>query len=184
MPVATSMTRRYAAELHKRARRPSLTRRVWVQGEHPLNREWTADSWHMASWQKGLNSGKNGGFKYVAVYLDVFSRYAWTVPLKTLTAAEQLQAFQKVRKEAGATPAILARMQPLVPARHVPRITGPLVIERMLAPHPHAARERGPAGALVELGGVPAGRRGRNRHVLLLLGIPHALGRRHHFVFK
>ena len=107
MPVATSTTRRYAAELHKRARRPALTRRVWVQGEHALNHEWTCDSWHMTSWQKGINAGKNGGFKYVAVYLDVFSRYAWTVPLKTLTAAEQLQAFQKVRKEARATPAIL-----------------------------------------------------------------------------
>ena len=107
MPLATSMTRRYAAELHKRARRPSLTRRVWMRGKHALNHEWTCDSWNMASWDKGLHAGQNGGYKFVAVYLDVFSRFAWTVPLKTLTAAEQLQAFQKIRAEAGATPAIL-----------------------------------------------------------------------------
>ena len=107
VPVATSTTRRYAQELHKRARRPSLTRRVWVRGKHSLNHEWSSDSWHMTSWQTGLHAGKNAGFRYVAVYLDVFSRFAWTVPLKSLSAAEQLAAFQKVRDKAGATPAIL-----------------------------------------------------------------------------
>ena len=35
----------------------------------------------------------NGGYKYLLTCIDIFSKYAWVVPLKTKTGSELLQRF-------------------------------------------------------------------------------------------
>ena len=42
----------------------------------------------------GLRS--NSGYRYLLTVIDVFSKYAWIVPLKTKTGKEVAMAFQKL----------------------------------------------------------------------------------------
>ena len=54
---------------------------------------WMADSVYMDKWYK-----YNNGFKYFVLIIDVFTRWAWAVPLKTLTSEEVTKAFLKILK--------------------------------------------------------------------------------------
>ena len=38
----------------------------------------------------------NGGYKFILVLIDVFTRFVWTFPLKTLTAREMLKTFKRI----------------------------------------------------------------------------------------
>lgn len=46
----------------------------------------------------------NDGFKYLLCIIDVFSRFAFVIPLKTKTGTEVMHAFQKLFSETGRTP--------------------------------------------------------------------------------
>jgi len=63
-----------AVELHKPIRRKFKTRRVIVNG---INDIWSADLVFMDKLSKW-----NKGFKYILTVIDVFSKFAWAIPLK------------------------------------------------------------------------------------------------------
>ena len=41
-------------------------------------------------------SSFNKGFKYILAVIDVFSKYAWAVPIKDKSAASVTKAFEKI----------------------------------------------------------------------------------------
>ena len=52
-------------------------------------------------WSADLNDMQafpsvNKGFKYILTVIDVFSKYAWAVPLKNTSAAAVTKAFEKI----------------------------------------------------------------------------------------
>lgn len=72
--------------LHKTARGRYKRSRVIVSG---INVQFQAD---LADVQN--LSRYNKGYKYLLTCIDVFSKYAWTVPLKTKRGQELVKAFQ------------------------------------------------------------------------------------------
>ena len=74
--------------LHKPARRRYKRSRVIVSG---INVQFQAD---LADVQN--LSRYNKGYKYLLTCIDVFSKYAWTVPLKTKRGQELVKAFQTI----------------------------------------------------------------------------------------
>jgi hypothetical protein len=86
-------------ELHKPVKKNFPRRRVYVPH---VDHTWSADLVDM----KGL-SRKNKGFKWILNIIDVWSRYAWSIPLKTKTATEVTQAFRDTFKLAGRIPKYL-----------------------------------------------------------------------------
>jgi hypothetical protein len=53
----------------------------------------------MKEWQK-----QNKGYKFMLNVIDVFSKYAWSIPMKDKTGKTTLEAFQKIAKESGRIP--------------------------------------------------------------------------------
>ena len=51
---------------------------------------WSADLVDMQAF-----SSFNKGFKYILTVIDVFSKYAWAVPIKDKSAASVTKAFEK-----------------------------------------------------------------------------------------
>jgi hypothetical protein len=86
-------------ELHKPVKKNFRRRKVYVPH---LDHTHSADLVDM----KGL-SRQNKGFKYILNIIDIWSRYAWSVPLKTKTGVEVAQAFATVFKESGRIPQFL-----------------------------------------------------------------------------
>ena len=74
--------------LHKPARRRYKRSLVIVSG---INVQFQAD---LADVQN--LSRYNKGYKYLLTCIDVFSKYAWTVPLKTKRGQELVKAFQTI----------------------------------------------------------------------------------------
>ena len=52
---------------------------------------WSADLIDMQDF-----SSFNKGFKYILTVIDVFSKYAWAVPIKDKSAASVTKAFEKI----------------------------------------------------------------------------------------
>ena len=59
-----------------------------------IDHQWAADLADM----KNL-SRYNKGVKYLLTVVDVLSKYAWVVPMKNKTGAEQKRAFESILKE-------------------------------------------------------------------------------------
>ena len=59
-----------------------------------IHHQWTADLADM----KNL-SRYNKGIKYLLTVVDVLSKYAWVVPMKDKTGAEQKRAFESILKK-------------------------------------------------------------------------------------
>src|SRR6201995_1012763 len=53
----------------------------------------------MREWEK-----QNKGYKYMLNVIDVFSKYAWSIPMKNKTGVTTLEAFRKIAKESGRIP--------------------------------------------------------------------------------
>ena len=81
--------------LHKPARRPYRRNRVIVGGIDEL---WQMDLADMQS-----IADNNGGYRYLLVCIDVFSKYVWVIPLKNKTGPALVTAF-KVILESGRKP--------------------------------------------------------------------------------
>jgi transposase InsO family protein len=77
--------------LHKLIIRKFKRRKVVV---HEIDEIWSADLVDMRHFAK-----HNKGFNYLLTVIDIFSKFAWAVPLKTKTGKEQIQSFQKLMKE-------------------------------------------------------------------------------------
>ena len=74
--------------LHKPIRHNFRRRRVIVGG---IDHQWQADLVDM-----GRLSKDNQGVKYLLTCIDVFSKYAWIVPLKNKTGQSLVDAFHTI----------------------------------------------------------------------------------------
>ena len=84
-------TDKLADELHKPIRRKFIQRRVISNGIDDI---WSADLVEMQPYSK-----ENDGFRYLLNVIDIFSKYAWSKPLKNKTGNEVSNAFDKILKE-------------------------------------------------------------------------------------
>ena len=57
-------------------------------------------AWGKSRW----SSGENKGFNYLLNVIDVFSKYAWSIPIKDKTGKSITDAFQKIVKTSGRRP--------------------------------------------------------------------------------
>lgn len=87
----SNIKRKLVDELHKPARRKFKRRHVLVKGLYDLHQ---ADLVEMIPYSK-----MNSGFKYILTVINVFSKYAWAIPLKNKTRKEVVNAMQRVLKE-------------------------------------------------------------------------------------
>ena len=60
---------------------------------------WGADLVDMREWEK-----QNKGFKYMLNVIDIFSKYAWSIPMKNKTGETTLEAFKKIGGDSGRMP--------------------------------------------------------------------------------
>ena len=79
--------------LHKPMKRPSERSRVKV---HSIDEQWQADLVDIQAQSK-----YNSGYNYLLTVIDLFSKYAWVVPLKDKTGLSLIKAFKTIfqRKE-------------------------------------------------------------------------------------
>ena len=76
----------YAYTLHKPIRRHFKRNRVIVGG---IDQQWQMDLADMQSMQKFKD-----GYRYLLVCIDVFSKYAWVIPLKNKKGPSLVEAFK------------------------------------------------------------------------------------------
>ena len=79
-----------AEELHKPIRHKFKRRRVMVFNIDDI---WSADLKDMQSISK-----QNKGFKYILTIIDIFSKYAYAIPLKSKSSSNIIEAFEKLFK--------------------------------------------------------------------------------------
>jgi len=80
-----------AYTLHKPARKRFPRRAVYSKGIADLIQADIADLSHIARY--------NDGYKYLLTAIDVFSKRAWALPLKSKTGREVAAAFEKILQE-------------------------------------------------------------------------------------
>ena len=88
--------RRVVAELHAPARKNFLRRRVIVRGYDDL---WQADVVEMRPYARF-----NRGYNYILTVIDVLSKFAWAVPLKTKTGNEVARALATIVRDGARSP--------------------------------------------------------------------------------
>ena len=93
--VAEWLQKQETYTLHKPARRSYSRNRVIVTG---IDSQWQADLADLSSLAKF-----NGGYKYLLTCIDIFSKYAWAIPVKDKSASSLLSAFQTLLSS-GRTP--------------------------------------------------------------------------------
>ena len=64
-----------------------------------LNYQWDTDTANMVKYKD-----HNDGFSFFAVFIDIFSRYLYTSPLKTLTGIEMVKVMRKILDNNGVQP--------------------------------------------------------------------------------
>lgn len=77
-----------ADEIHKPVRRVFARRRVHAEYKDQV---WSMDLVDMSEWSK-----ENDGERYMLTIVDVFTRYAWAVPMKSKSAIDTFAAFISV----------------------------------------------------------------------------------------
>ena len=82
-----------AEELHKPVRSKFPRRSVIV---NEIDSIWSCDLIEMQEW-----SEENKGFRYMLNVIDVFSKFAWSIPLKDKKGITVLNAFKQIVKESG-----------------------------------------------------------------------------------
>ena len=63
------------------------------------NYQWDSDTANMVKFEK-----MNNGYKYFVVFIDIFTRYLYTKPLKTLQGEEMVQAMKSTFSESKSQP--------------------------------------------------------------------------------
>lgn len=79
-------------ELHKQARKNFVRRKVYVKS---INDLWQADLVVMKPYAR-VNSGK----QYILTVIDVLSKYAWSVPVRTKSGKDVTEGMKQILKEA------------------------------------------------------------------------------------
>ncbi|XP_077255649.1 uncharacterized protein LOC143893809 [Temnothorax americanus] len=88
--------RRLVEELHAPARRNFSRRRVIVRGYDDL---WQADVVDMRPYTRF-----NRGYHYILTVIDVLSKHAWAVPIKTKSGPEVTTVIAKIIRDGGRCP--------------------------------------------------------------------------------
>ena len=88
--VKTWLKKQATYTLHRQARKKYPTRRYIT---HDIDEQWQADLADVS-----LLSRQNGGYRYILTVIDLFSRYAWSRPLKTKRGDEVAAAFKAIFK--------------------------------------------------------------------------------------
>ncbi len=78
-------------ELHKPARRNYPRRKFDVRG---LDETWQADLVEMQPYSR-----ENKGFRYLLIVIDIFSKYAWGVPVKSKSGPDVTEAMKSILKQ-------------------------------------------------------------------------------------
>ncbi len=86
--IKTWLKKQDTYTLHRPVRRKFRRNKVFVPR---IDHQWDADLMDMTQ-----ISSYNNGYNYVLLAIDIFSRYVWTVPLKTKKGAEVKQAFDTI----------------------------------------------------------------------------------------
>ena len=86
----------FASEIHSRVRRKFKRRKIVV---YRLDEIWAIDLASMES-----ISSYNNEYKFILCIIDVFSKYAWCVPLNNKSAITVLDAVKEVIKKSGRRP--------------------------------------------------------------------------------
>ena len=71
-----------------------------------LNYRWDGDTANMLKYKD-----YNDGYSYFAVFIDIFSRFLYTYPLKSLSGSEMTKIFDRLINEKGVKPKKLRRDQ-------------------------------------------------------------------------
>jgi len=94
--VVSAEKRRLVEELHAPARKNFPRRRVIVRGYDDL---WQADIVEMHPYSRF-----NKGYHYILTVIDVLSKYAWAVPLKSKSGSETANAITEIIRKSGRRP--------------------------------------------------------------------------------
>lgn len=86
----------FAKEVHHQVKRKFPRRQVVVTG---LDEIWAMDLASMESF-----SGDNDGYRYILCVIDVFSKFAWCIPLKNKTGQSILTSVQSIIKNSKRQP--------------------------------------------------------------------------------
>ena len=84
-----------ADKLHKPALKNYARRRVVVRG---LDETWQADLVNVSIYAR-----YNNGYKYLLTIIDIFSKYAWTVPTKTKSGKDARDVMNSLLKKGSRT---------------------------------------------------------------------------------
>ena len=84
--VARYLADEHAYSLHKPARRTYSRNKTYVSG---IDAQWQADLADMQSLARD-----NDGMRYILTVIDVFSKYAWAIPIRDKGAKSMVAAFQ------------------------------------------------------------------------------------------
>ncbi|XP_029667280.1 uncharacterized protein LOC115237981 [Formica exsecta] len=96
MSQKTSEKQLLVEELHAPARKNSPRRHIIVRGYDDL---WQADVVEMRAYARF-----NKGYNYILTVIDVLSKYAWAVPLKSKDGSETADAITKIFQADGRYP--------------------------------------------------------------------------------
>ena len=80
-----------AYTLHKDARRKFKRNKIIVSG---IDEQWQVDLVDMNTLTK-----ENKGYRYLLTCIDILSKFAWVVPLKTKLARDVIEVFEKIFKK-------------------------------------------------------------------------------------
>ena len=86
----------FSKEIHHRAVKKFTRRKVIVTG---IDNVWAMDLADMKAYVK-----YNDQYRYILCVIDVFSKFAWCIPLKTKTATSILNAVKSIIESSGRTP--------------------------------------------------------------------------------
>ena len=95
--MSANVMKQLSKELHAPAPKKFPRRHVFVDG---IDDVWAMDLADMSEWKM-----VNDGNAWMMNIVDVFSRYAWSVPMANKTAAVVLHAFKSVIEASGRKPA-------------------------------------------------------------------------------
>ncbi|XP_074099280.1 uncharacterized protein LOC141527612 [Cotesia typhae] len=87
----SELNKMIAEELHKPARRNYKRRHVDIRG---LDETWQADLVEMIPY-----ATVNNGYKYLLTIIDIFSKYAWAVPIKSKSGVDVTRAMKSVLQQ-------------------------------------------------------------------------------------
>ncbi len=96
--VARYLADEHAYSLHRPARRTYPRNRTYVSG---IDAQWQADLADMQTLAKD-----NDGMRYILTVIDVFSKFAWAIPIKDKGAKTMVAAFEELfeRRAGGRVP--------------------------------------------------------------------------------